>query len=783
MILNKLISLIIKCCLILLLSLSVLLLEVPKVHAHRPHDVIKQVEISPNYDDDRTIYIIVREKLLKSVDGGKSWYRVFRGLDNTFNFSSLSIALENPKILYISASKDGVYRSQDGGLSWGKINQGLDNQSINLLSVSPHSADFVLATAETGGLYLTKDGGKNWRSVISDLQVTAISFAEDEAKTIAFSDSLGKVYLSSNEGLTWTTIVELSNNEKIESLAFSPNFNQDKMLWIGTENAGVFQVKELGQSITQTNQGLSDLKIREIVPSPNYSQDSLIFLSSWNDGVFQSKDQGNSWKKISQGLTKDSQADEPQFSVPHFQDLKISRAFDQDKTLFLGGFDGLFTSNNGGQNWQEIETLSTRIITSLAISPNYKNDSTLAIGTYEKEAYISKDSALTWEPMVRGFASPSYRANTKPSIEIQYSRFYDLIFSPNYAQDETLFATFLYKLFKSTNQGRSWQKIQMSSKSRGILRDTYIVASPNFANDKIAYIITKLGGFTYRSNNKGRTFSVISKLDNIAHDVVISPNFAKDNTLFIAGANQLYKTTDRGKTWQIINNNSSLDNVFWLQLAISPNYEQDKTVFAGTTQGIFKTIDGGETWQKSGNIPGIDKVTIEAIAISPNYQNDQTLIASVQGLGLIKTTDSGQTFEEIGGDFNQNHFLGHVVMSGSSPIHFSPNYAQDQTIYGFGSSMANLYKSTDGGSNWEIIYIPQKTDLIAQTITKLRVAKILFNVYPALRFLVALIFVIPVYILLKVVKLEKRLPFGRIPINTAITVSLWLLIFIGLSII
>ncbi len=780
---NKLMSFMIKCFLIVILSLFGLLIGMPTAYAHRPHDVIKQVEISPNYHQDNRIYIIVREQLLKSEDGGKSWDRLFRGLDNNFDFSSLSISLKNPNILYISASGDGIYRSQDGGLSWEKINEGLDNKQITLLSVSPHSPDLVLASGKDGGLYLTQDGGKNWRSVMSDVKITAISFAEDEEKTMAISDSLGNVYLSSDQGLTWTNIIELNNNNKIESLAFSPTFNQDKIIWIGTENAGVFKVQNLGKSVTAANQGLSDLKIRNIVPSPNYSQDSLIFLSSWNDGVFQSKDQGKTWKKISQGLTKDHQADEPQFAVPHFEDLKISQAFGQDQTLFIGGFDGLFISTNGGKSWEEIETLSTRIITSLAVSPNYKNDSTVAIGTYEKEAYISKDGALTWKPMVRGFATPSYKADSDPAIEIEYSRFYDLIFSPNYAQDQTLFATFLYKLFKSTNQGTSWQQVMISSKSRGILRDTYMVASPNFANDQTIYIITKNGGFIYRSKDKGRTFSVISKLDHLANGVVISPNFAEDKTLFISGVNKLYKTIDGGQTWQIIINKTSLNDAVLLQLAISPNYGQDQTIFAGTNKGIFKSIDGGKIWKQSPNITLIENVNIDALAVSPNYQNDQTVIASVRGLGLIKSTDSGTTFEEVGGDFNQRYFLGQMVMSSSSPIHFSPNYAQDKTIYGFGSPMANLYKSTDGGLNWEVIYIPKKTDLIAQFITQLRITKIWLNVSPALRFLVALIVALPVYPLLGILKLDKKLPVGRVIFKTAITASLCLLIFVGLSII
>lgn len=779
---NKRLPLIIKIFLIAIVSLSGLLMGIPKAYAHRPHDVIEQLEISPNYYQDQTIYIIVRDEFLKSEDGGKFWYRVVKGLDNTRDFSDLSISPNDPQVLYIATPTDGVYRSQNRGVSWVRKNQGLETAEITLLSVSPHSPDVVLAADQETGLYLTTDGGNNWQSVINDRQITAIAFADDNDKTIMIGDQLGNLYLSTDQGLTWQKINHINNSGKIQALALSPNFNQDQTFWVGSEKQGIFQTTNAGSSFTQSNGSLSDKRIRSIVVSPNYSDDSKVLIATWDEGVFQSTDQGKTWKKLSKGLTKDSQADEKQFSLPHFQDLRISQNFSADQTLFLGGFDGLFTSTNGGKNWQEIETLSMRAITSLAISPNYQNDSTLAVGTYEREAYISHDQGMTWQPMVRGFATPSYHQNSDPPLQIEYSRFYDLIFSPNYAQDQTLFATFLYKFFKSTNQGKFWRQVFLPNAPGVSLRDTYMIASPDFVNDGTLYIVTKQEGAIYQSTDQGETFSVIHQLKHPTKYVLISPNFSSDRTLFVSGVNQLFKTTDAGKTWEVVTRDLPVNNLYWLSLAISPNYQTDQTVFAGTNQGIWKTIDGGKTWDRLLNLPSLENVEVEALAISPNYQNDQTLIASVRGIGLVKTVDAGKTFQEIGNDFNQKHFLAEMVMSGSSPIQFSPAYATDQTIYGFGSTTANVYKSTDGGLNWQVISIPQKTDFIAQLLTQLRITKIYLNVYPVLRFLLALIIALPAYFLVGFLKLEKRLPLNRFQIKLATSIILFVMVITVLSV-
>ena len=41
----------------------------PTAHAHSPHDVVADVELSPEFDQDLTAYAIVREYLLRSDDG------------------------------------------------------------------------------------------------------------------------------------------------------------------------------------------------------------------------------------------------------------------------------------------------------------------------------------------------------------------------------------------------------------------------------------------------------------------------------------------------------------------------------------------------------------------------------------------------------------------------------------------------------------------------------------------------------------------------------------------
>lgn len=100
--------------------------------AHSPHDDIFDVELSPTYKQDQTLFIIVRGNLLKSEDGGLSWKRSINGLDHKSRLYSLAIFSQFKKTLFLSSLGDGIYKSQDGGVSWRKANQGLEELDIDL---------------------------------------------------------------------------------------------------------------------------------------------------------------------------------------------------------------------------------------------------------------------------------------------------------------------------------------------------------------------------------------------------------------------------------------------------------------------------------------------------------------------------------------------------------------------------------------------------------------------------------------------------------------------------
>ncbi|MEQ8468879.1 WD40/YVTN/BNR-like repeat-containing protein [Coleofasciculus sp. E1-EBD-02] len=761
---NKVLAIVKSICYLLLLSFIFCFGNVQAALAHTPHDDIYQVELSPTYDQDEALYIIVRGIYLKSTDGGQSWKRIVRGLDNINNLAALSTYAQTNKTLFLSSFGDGIYKSDDAGESWIKTNKGLDSLDIDLISISPHDADVVLATGSQKGLYKTNNGGEDWQKVIENDKITAIAFLPENKNKVIIGNNQGKLNLSSDGGESWQQLANFRQSGAVTAIAFSPNFSSDLTFFVGTEKAGIYKTVDQGQSFLNVNQGLSDPLIKDIAVVSDSQNNLTLLASAGNQGIFRSKNGGKTWEKYSQSLTKDVQADSPSFEDrDHFSYLRISPNFTEDKTVFLAGFNGLFKSTDGGRVWQELETLSPRTIIALDVSPDYQNDSTIAIAAYNKEAYISNDQGNSWRPINKGLTIPRYKKDLANPIFIEVPRFYEIMFSPNYRNDKTLFAVLAYKVLKSTDGGNNWDLIPIKTVSGYSTRGMTMAISADFVKDKTVYLATKYGGLIYKSTNGGKNFSVAGKIDHALNALVISPNFSSDQTLYASSPDGIYQTVDGGATWELTTDSPELGDKTWSQLAISPNYQADQTVIAGSDKGLFKTKDAGTTWEKIVGSAYGGNGYVEAIAFSPNFKNDQTFLVTIRGKGVFKTVNGGETFSQIDALIEQNHSLSPLltISTSSVPIKFSPSYATDNTIYGFGTAGADVLKSTDGGQTWQIISVPRSESQIDNFVTSLKVVNLVFHIYPFLGFIAALVLALPSYLLLGYLGLEKKLPLHK----------------------
>ena len=716
--------------------------------AHRPHDVVTQVKLSPKYTTDATVYTLVRGNLFKSTDEGRSWQRIVQGLDTLTPFSTLTVDQNEGQVLALGTYGDGIFLSEDRGESWRRSNEGLDTLDIAVVYSLPSDAQVMLAVATEGGLFRSADGGKSWRSVVgADQKFTVLT----EGSNILWAgDETGQLLSSSDGGQSWQPRLSVANDE-ITSLTAN-----SQVVYVGTASTGVFRLDAETLEIIDLNEGLEDLRIQDVKIIPGDSRG--VMISSWDQGISISLDSGETWTDYPQGLVKDKQADD--FETHHFSEIAISENFIVDKTAYVGGFNGLYKSIQSGQHWREIETLARGSVVAMDVSPNYAEDGTLALTTYVGKILMSDDQGETWQLTMNGVEVPRLNGSFEPSYQ-DPRRFFDMAFSPNYGKDRTLFTSGLWtKFLRSTNRAKSWSLHSLSPEARGLT----LLLSPDFAKDKTMFIGNQ-AGIVFRSTNGGKTVAKLAEVPwergNDSPSMAISPGFAEDLTLYTVGETGVYKSTDAGKSWQSTTADGPIATSGNLHVEISADYPQDKTLFVSSYEGLFKTTDAGESWQAVA-IADIDpeRTFLEGVALSPNYAQDGTVMVSLRGKGLYKSQDGGESFAPIGDASLAFSRLYNVPCAGR-PIEFSPNYAEDNTIFGFGTANTEVYRSTDGGANWAILTTPDVDPPVEVGTTKR--LSILAELYRGriLKLLLALAIGIGAYVAVGVLRLHKIIKVNK----------------------
>ncbi|MDH3891770.1 MAG: hypothetical protein OEV49_11860 [candidate division Zixibacteria bacterium] len=149
-------------------------------------------------------------------------------------------------------------------------------------------------------------------------------------------------------------------------------------------------------------------------------------------------------------------------------------------------------------------------------------------------------------------------------------------------------------------------------------------------------------------------------------------------------------------------------------IAVHPS--EPNTVYVGAAAGgVFKSFNGGVSWT-----PIFDDVgtpSIGAIAINPSdagtiYVGTGEANAAAdtyEGTGIYKSTDSGQTWTQMGLD--SSYHIGRIVIDPLRPETLFVAVAGKH--FGATNPDRGLYRSQDGGATWEqVLYVSDSTSCI-----------------------------------------------------------------------
>jgi len=333
-------------------------------------------------------------------------------------------------------------------------------------------------------------------------------------------------------------------------------------------------------------------------------------------------------------------------------------------------------------NWHTLSGPTGGSIADIVLSPAYPSPETLFAGLRGQGVYRSDDGAYNWQ--ATGSGDWIVR---------------DLAISPSFTSDETLFALSGvwptgYTVHRTTDGGQVWQA---SSSPTSFAAGRRLAISPDFANDQLLYLVTGIANTTFISTDSGDTFTQAVGWFDTHHvnELVFSPAFATDHTLFVLVANDgIYRSTDSGSNWLPVETSRG-----YTALAVSPNYAVDETITAVSTTGtIYTSTDDGATWNPGTGITLGTGGEI-TLAFSPTFNVDQVIMAaSSTDTSSARSLDRGVTWTAVGAYDPTQSYKDGMIGGDVYAIALAPE--QDWDGVQFAATSSGIARSPYRGDSW-----------------------------------------------------------------------------------
>jgi photosystem II stability/assembly factor-like uncharacterized protein len=562
--------------------------------------------------------------VFKSANGGRTW----RPQDlSRSRVDELAMAPADPKTLYVGTAR-GVVKTTDGGASWQATSSELlanetaerrqhrlDEGYVYALVVDRRDPDIVYAGTWETGVFKTTDGGASWRRMGLGSVNTLVLDPRDPdtiyAGAVGAAAGPGSIYdwsgvfKSGDGGASWQPVGLQGTN--VSGLALDPQ--HPETVYAGTDEKGVFKSTDGGASWHPA--GLQGTNVGPLMLDPQHPE--TVYAGTDEDGAFKSTDGGRTWRALT--MLRDAEL--------------LALHPGNPAKLYAGSIGRILRSLDAGRSWR----VTGR-------GPDAASVSALALDARTGTAYAGiEEGVFAKRPGGRWQIVSTYRSVSALAVDPQDP---DVIYA---GVDNPA------RLLKSTDGGRSWQRLRVPW-----------ISDPNLAS------VSEL--FVDPQNSKA-----VYAVDSFADD---------DSPVW-------FKSTDGGATWEYADDAffSVADGADESPSALAFGPLDSDTLYAyGGDAALFKSTNGGASWQRTGYpfIPA--SLNVENLAIDP--REPATLYAAAgeqdeSGEGIFKSTDGGSSWRAVG-------LKGHNVWA----LAIDPR--QRQTVYA--GTESGLFRSTDGGGSW-----------------------------------------------------------------------------------
>ncbi len=603
--------------------------------------------------DGNIAFVGTESGIYRTVDGGDSFVKVF---DSGY-ITDIEMARSNPQIGYAAyrpAYDNGncqILKSQDNGQSWQLISQDFPpGEPILKLVCDPHHADIVYAltgksrfVCGPARLYKSTNGGQNWQRLAPELgSIMDVAVDPNNGQVLylttyhatcslndwGWTDMEGALYRSLNQGMSWhkmtdrTGVIFLDPDTSGLMRLLDPreinSWREDAGTWTSSDSGhtfthtGFIDQWDCGYNgiydpayATHSTYGVSFNGICQTLGTDLSDSDVILWVNS--QFSFRSTDNGTTFKNTFTREVSEGWWQSTGFDNIDMMDLAIHPA--NNNIIFIGLFDvGLWRSLDHGQSWQSCNNKNFTgsweeyggNTATIVVDPVRTN----VVWATMSEFQEGEDPTYLVRSDDTGAQESWVLSNTNlPTVEVM-----GLSIDPNSpVENRTLFVTAQGDVYRSQDDGHSWEKVLENNGLRFTAVD-YFNSDLVYAGGGAGFWRSVDGGNTWHEVGTAEMHGNVDFWDSEGEGVFdIQPDPHQSQWVYVTvyGTGKgLWRSKDGGLSWQKL-----LQDDFMRKVAISPLdqnliYATSSSAFTyggydPASNGVLYSKDGGNSWQKA----------------------------------------------------------------------------------------------------------------------------------------------------------------------------------------
>ena len=597
--------------------------------------------------------------------------------------SSIAVNPFNHSEYYVGSGHGSLWKTTNKGTTFEPIFDSVEPYAIGSIAIDPTNPNVVwVGTGENNnqnnviygdGIYKTEDGGKTWKNMglKKSEHVTGIAIDPNNSN-IVYASAYGSLRRSGDErgiyktvdgGKTWDKILYVNEYTGFYQIHMDPRHSnilyalahqRMRKLYSGVsggDDSGIYRSTDSGKSWEKLTNGFPTTNVGRIGMDVSPANPDVLYAvveaTGGDQGTYRSKDRGASWTKMSSYVSAYKFYFQKIFADP----VEVDRVYSMDVFLKVTD-DGGKTWKNAGHEYKHVDDHFMWI--------NPDNNDHLINGN-DGGVYESYDRGKNWD----------FKANI-PITEIYKVS----------TDNEKPF----YNVYFGTQDNNSLYGPSRTISSAGISNRDWIYTNGgdgfetqvDWKDPNIVYAQSQNGGLVRYDRKSGENYFIkpYEFADTAYRFDWDSPLLISrhDNKRLYFGANKLLRTDDQGSTW----------------IEVSPDLTR------GVPKEIMKLMD--RSWSIDELARKGSMANLSSVAESPL---DENILYAGSGDGLLHyTTDGGKTWNKSAVKGLPKYARVHHIVAS-----FHDKLVAYAACHNFvdGDYKPYIYKTTDGGKNWNPI--------------------------------------------------------------------------------